>query len=189
MELNNIITKYIDCSKLDDKLIMDISDIDYGKSTILIVDDSNAVIHLLKRLIKKIKLSKYFNVVYATDNLAAFKVINTLCKNPKFNIDLVITDITFGGSMTIDNKNYSFSGIELVGILKDINPDLVYRFITGHSVSNMGTPEFFKEFEEYNNIDDLMDYIEFKDNIITTNISLIKNLLDGTKYEYISKKI
>jgi len=178
-----ILNKYIKKEELDEFAILDLSQYDPNKPTILIADDYESVILLIKRLVARLKLEINFNVVYASKQDSIFKIMKTLYYIDEFSIDIIITDITYGGSFHIGSANYDFDGIDLIGLLVQLNPKLIYKFITGHRVDIKSTPGFYDRFKTYNNTEPLDKFIEFKDQPLSTNKGLILNMLIGTKYE------
>lgn len=178
-----VLTKYIPKEKLDEFNILDLSEYDPNKPTILLADDYESIILLLKRLVSRLKLELNFNVVYASKQDSIYKIIKTLYLIDEFKIDIAITDITYGGAFHIGEANYYFDGIDLIEILLELNPALIYKFITGHRVDMRSTPDFYNKFKTYNEKEVLDKFIEFKDKQLSTNKDLILNMLIGTKYE------
>lgn len=184
MSKYDFLTKYADCE--DDNICkMDVSDYDYNKPTMLFVDDSPSTVTLFKRLVKRIQLENNFNVLYSTGNDAGLRVIKTIyCEQyTNFKIDIILTDITFGGSIKIRDVLTSMDGVDLVGILKKLYPNLIYKFITGHVVTGDIRSEIYKKFSEYNNDDDLSKYVTYKDRAISTDMDLVYDIFKGTEYE------
>ena len=160
---------------------------DVNKPTIMIVDDFESIIKLFKRLVKRMNISENFNIVYSSHSDAGIKVLNELYHNSDFHIDILITDITFGGSIDIGEvHNFSLNGISLAGIIKKINPNLIYHFITGHIVTPKATPVFFDEYRSYTE-DDLLQHLSYKDIPVSTNKDLFYSLVKGTRYEMLIK--
>jgi len=184
----DIINKCLDMEKLVGITRLDLNN-NYtaNKPTILIVDDFESIIKLFKRLVKRMNLSENFNVIYSSHSDAGIKVLNEMYQNPDFHIDILIADITFGGSIDVgDIHNFTLNGITLNGILKRINPNLIYHFITGHIVSPRATPAFFEQYKEYAE-DDLLAHLSYKDIPVSTNKELFYSLVKGTRYEMLIK--
>lgn len=183
-----IITKHIPIDTASNLTRLDLgSNYDYSKPTILIVDDFQSIIKLFKRLVKRMDLAANFNVVYSSHADAGLTVLNELYHNQDFSVSILITDITFGGSIDLGNGlNFNLDGIKLCEIVNEIFPNVLYHFITGHIVSAKSTPKFFEEFKNYSD-EDLMKYVTYKDMPVSTNKNLIYNLVEGTKYEDLIK--
>jgi len=178
------LSKYADCSS-DEITKLDMTNYDYNKPTMLFVDDSPATVTLFKRLVKRIHLEDNFNVLYSTGNDAGLRVIKTIyCEETSlFKIDVILTDITFGGSIPINGVLRSMDGVELVGVLLKVYPDMIYKFITGHVVSNDLNMPIINEFKKYNKDKELSDYVTYKDRAISTDKDLVYDMLRGTVYE------
>lgn len=157
---------------------------DPNKPTILFADDFDSILVFLRRLSKRMNLTKEFNVVYSNYSDASIKILNEVYANDNFNIDILITDITFGGGIDLGNGDIqNITGVKLASILKEANPELIYHFITGHMISPKATPNFYKEFEELHETRPLDAYTTYKDIPLSTNRKLLTDLLLGTGYE------
>ena len=182
MDNRTIIHSHLDKEYLSN---IDALEIDYdpSKPTIVIADDYSSIISLFKKLMKRMKLDKKCNIIYAESSAAPVIILKTLIEYPDMKIDIVITDITFG-LMAIDanrHKKY-IDGVYLTTILKELNENLVYLFVTGHVLNVDSTNEYFIEYKKIND-DDLLDHVVYKDTPISTNTEIIEKLFKGTEYE------
>ena len=177
------LSKYANCEDLHITKL-DITTYEDSKPTMLFVDDSPATVTLFKRLVKRLHLEEDFNVLYSTGNDAGLRVLKTIyCEQDNnFKIDVILTDITFGGSIEVKGELRTMNGIELVGILTKVYPELIYSFITGHSIEDNIRSGLSNDFNAYND-NKLEDYVSYKDRAISTDKDLVYNILTGTKYE------
>lgn len=166
---------------------VDLTDYDPQKPTILFADDSSGIVVLFKRLVRRLNLKDYFNVINVSGDDACIKIIDTLRMRDDVKIDIAILDITFGGAVLYQGRNRMMDGIEIASIFKQLDQDMPILFLTGHIISEKVTPTFIKKIEkvmegEYN------AYVVYKDQAISQNYDLIKQLLENSKYEnYIPK--
>jgi len=174
MTNKDIIEKYIDFEGVDYKTELSCLNIDKTKPTLVFIDDHPSVIIMFKRLVKRMELENKYNIVYVDGIDASIKLLHWLYSND-LKIDYIVTDITFGGNIRIKDINYEINGIKLVGILKEMNNNIKYCFMTGHNIDTLGTPMFFKEYKEYAD-DNLLEHTMLKDTPISTNFNLIKKL-------------
>lgn len=159
------------------------TDYDKDKPTILIVDDYNSIIKLFKKLVHRFHVDEHFNVIYSGGTYAGLEVLKELYINKDLEIDIIIADITYDNTyVSKDESKHGFNGIILTNILHDINPDLLYLFITGHVLSPNTAPGLYKCYKSISN-DDLLSHVVYKDAPVSTNIDLLKNLFKGTRYE------
>lgn len=163
--------------------------LDKSLPVFLFLDDHCGIVKLFKRLTQRSGLVNYFNILAVCGEDAVIKIIDTLYKNQNIVIDVVIADITFGGVVPYCNVNRSFDGVDLVMLLKSLNEDLVYNFITSHNLTPKTMPEMTSKIKSLIGEDDMSKYIILKNESITRNISMLVNLLKDTKYDEISKKI
>lgn len=180
----DILKDYADCEDVH-VTKLDITNYVHTKPTMLFVDDSSSVITLFKRLVKRLHLEDDFNVLYSCGNDAGLRVLKTIyCEDgTPFKIDIILSDITFGGSIEIKGVLRNMDGVELVGILSRIYPDLIYKFITGHVVSSDIRTYLNDEFIKYNEDVSLSKYVTYKDRAISTDKDLVYDILRGTVYE------
>ena len=156
---------------------------DTNKPTMLIVDDYNSIVKLFKKLLKRSGLDKYFNIIYSSGPNVGVDVIKKLYTDNNLKIDVVLADITYGSNyISNDESIHGFNGIILTNILRKINPNLIYLFITGHILSGSTASGLFNCYKDIAD-DDLLDHVVYKETPISTNIDLLKNLFKGTKYE------
>lgn len=157
-------------------------DYDSSKPNMAILDDYKAIVTLFKRLINRTKIKDKFNMFYFDKTTAPLALVKTI-KEYNITFDVVITDITFGLScISKESKREEITGIHIVDYLNGLNKDLIYLFVTGHVLNEKATPDFFKQYKNISD-DSLKDHVVYKNNAISTNLSIIENLLKGSKYE------
>ena len=178
----DLLKKYCDCSEYVCADAVYVEDYDTTKPTILILDDQESVITLFNKLIRRMKLKDKFNIITLTGDDVVIKVFKLLNTQQEISIDILITDITFGGSVKVGEQIVNYDGVELTGILKEIFPNLLYRFLTGHNVAEISTPWIYNEYKAYSD-DEILDHVSIKDKPITNNRELILKTVKGTKYE------
>jgi len=173
---DNIIKDYVSINDLTEFALLDIADYDIEKETILILDDAIAITVLTYKLCKRAGLTEKYNIVVGHGFDVAMQVIKTVHAVSVFQVNYVLTDITFSSNIVVNNNSYNFNGIDLVGFLLRCNSKLKYRFLTAHNVNINTTPKMFKSYQKYA-VDELLDYVEPKDKKISTNLELIHKLV------------
>lgn len=173
---NKVISEYVNIDDLNEFSLLDITNYDPNKETLLLVDDAAAVTFLMYKLCKRAKLTDKYNIIIGNGYDVAMKIIKTLWKVPEFNIDYILTDITFSNNIVINERTYNFNGIDLVGLLYKLNPVLKYLFLTAHQIDHHIAPKLFETYTTFKK-DDLMNYINYKDDKISTNMELVYRLV------------
>ena len=171
-----LLQEYVDLNDLHDFSLLKLEKYHPEKKTILILDDATPITYLMLKLIKRTKLTDKYNVETGDGCDVALKVLKTLYTVPTFTVDYILTDITFSNNIVVNRHSYSYTGIDIAGLLYKENPALVYRFLTAHNVSKINTPTMFKSYAKYKD-DNLLDYVELKNKKISDNIGLISKLV------------
>lgn len=178
----SIIKKYCECELYNGCVVETDIEYDPNKPTMLILDDQESVITLFRKLLRKMKLLDKFNIIMLSGEDVAIKILKLLNLRQDVDIDIIITDITYGGSVKIGDKIVDYDGVELVGILKELFPKLLYRFLTGHNVTEVSTPWIYEKYSKYAD-DDVLEHTSIKDKPITSNKDLILKTVKGSEYE------
>jgi hypothetical protein len=118
---------------------MDVSDIDFSKDVILIIDDNNGVVSFLEDDMEYYKeegiISEDTQVLSISGAYAAFTLELLMTKIKNINIKYAIIDITLGGSRHSKEGNVKYTGVDVFRIIYEINPDVKYLFYTGNNLN------------------------------------------------------
>ncbi len=124
--------------------------LDNPTGTILIIDDQKEMVKLLCTELKRVQyinVMKNFNIVTYTGEYLGFPLIQHIKEKTIPKIDIAILDITLGG--IIDGIEYD--GIDISIELRKAFPDVIFKYITGHSMNKKISTIFnyITKFKEY----------------------------------------
>jgi hypothetical protein len=148
--------------------IPELSDMDFSKPGILIIDDNEGICSFIADDLEElsenneINLDDY-NVFIFHGIMCAYDLIATLQKYPGLNIQKAIIDITYSGTVMTRNGNIKLNGVDVFEILYEINPKLKYLFYTGNQM-NKNIKVIGNLMNKYNKITntDITDHLLFK---------------------------
>ena len=189
--------EYSDCSSCHQKIlcnstglnpdcewVMNLDCKDFTKPGILIIDDNPGIVSFLEDDLdvldenEKIKISDY-NVFSFTTKTAAYKFIATVRRYGNLNIKYAIIDITLGGTINTVDKIVKLTGIDILEMLLEMNPETRYIFYTGNQMNKYikTIANIMQQYKEITN-KDISDSVLFK-----TELSM------EDRQEYILKKV
>lgn len=149
-------------------LPLNLGDKDLSKPGILLIDDNPGIVSFLEDdfevLYKenKINLNKY-NIFSFTSKMAAYMFMATVRKYGDLNIKYAIIDITLGGIVTTIDNIIKLTGVDVLEMLLEMNPDIKYIFYTGNQM-NVYIKPIADIMEQYKKLTkkDINDIVLFK---------------------------
>jgi len=149
-------------------LTLNLSNKDFSKSGILLIDDNPGIVSFLEDDFdvlseeNKIDLNNY-NIFSFTSKMAAFMFIATVRKYGNLNIKYAVIDITLGGIVNTVDKIIKLTGIDVLEVLLEMNPDLKYILYTGNQMNAYIKPiaNIMKHYKKITN-KDINDSVLFK---------------------------
>lgn len=148
--------------------ILNIDNKDLSKPGILIIDDNPGIVSFLEDDFEvldeegKINIEDY-NIFSFTSKSAGYMVMATIRKYGNLNIQYAIIDITLGGTINTTEKIIKLTGVDILEILLEMNPNLKYIFYTGNLMNHYIKPiaNIMKQYKEITG-KDITDDILFK---------------------------
>ncbi len=172
----------------NEKLINTInSTIDNDKLNIYILDDVERIAKIISAEIKVnlTKLNKIdnINIIPMFGKNVGFDFLNIIHNLEAPKIDILITDITFGGNNLFNGKKIILDGVDCVILATMKNPKLKYIFFTGNilSESNIRNFIFAKKFLDYFK-DSILKHTILKEVDVTFSNNdniILKNLIES----------
>jgi hypothetical protein len=113
---------------------------DRNKESILIVDDFKGLTDILIDDLKaleqegKIDLSKY-NILVFSGNMAAYEYITSNRRHNGLNVKFALLDITLGGSLIVEGKNTTYTGVDVFAEAYITDKNFRFLFFTGNNLN------------------------------------------------------
>lgn len=141
---------------------------DFSKPGILIIDDNPGIVSFLEDDFEvlddygRININDY-NIFSFTTKDAAYIFMSTIRRYGNINIQYAIIDITLGGTINTVDRIVKLTGIDVLEVLLEMNPDVKYIFYTGNQMNHFIKPiaNIMAQYKELTN-KEITDDILFK---------------------------
>lgn len=126
-----------------------------NRKNVFIIDDNCEIVKIVtsdfNNYLKTIDRVDDFNVIQMCKKTAGFDMLSIIAKYPEIRIDGLIADIILGGNEKINGKKIIVDAVDLVILLKSINPDVKYSLFTGtpFSAKNENGSRVATKFENF----------------------------------------
>lgn len=153
-----------------------------NRKNIFILDDICEIVEILKddleKYLTKINRNNEFNLISLCGKSVGFDMISIVANHPEITVDALMTDIIFGGNEKINGKKIIVDGVDIVIVLKSLNPTLNYIMFTGNIFNENleNSYSFSKKFEKCVG-GSILDHVLIKDAHIVFEDSVFERII------------
>lgn len=157
---------------------------DKNKRNIFILDDVCEIVEILKNdfedHLKKINRLDDFNIFALCTKTVGFDMLSIIVCYPEITVDVILTDIVFGGNEKLNGKKIIVDGVDVVIAAKQANNSLNFVLFTGNVLTqkNENNYDFSKKFNDFFG-ESISKYAYIKDTDIIFDGEIFDKLISG----------